>query len=53
MRYLIPVIVFLVLIYIGKKIYSEMSDNDKEIAFKIILFLMGIGLGLIIFANNI
>lgn len=53
MRYLIPAIVLLVLIYVGKKIYSEMSDNDKEIAFRIILFIIGIVLGLIIFANNI
>ncbi len=53
MRYLIPAIVFFVLAYIGKKIYSEMSDNQKEITFKVIIFLIGIVLGLIIFANNI
>jgi RsiW-degrading membrane proteinase PrsW (M82 family) len=53
MRYLIPAIVLGVLIYIGTKIYAEMSDNQKEIAFRVILFLIGIVLGLIIFANNI
>jgi len=53
MRYIIPAIVLVVLTYIGTKIYSEMSANQKETFLKVILFIIGILLGLIIFANNI
>ena len=53
MRYLIPAIVLGVLAYIGTKIYAEMSDNQNETFLKVILFITGILLGLIIFANNI